>query len=183
MFRLHTLILSLLLFCPIGLDQAPPTTSESTTLQAMLTEIRQLRQDLLASAIAARRAQIVIYRLYSQEAAVIRATQRLDDAKSELTQLQDRKKYFELQKKQYEQMRDRAENPAQQKQFEDSVASFAVQIEALTPVEQEAQNKAGELEQQWRIEQAKLEQLRDELDRIDRAVVNASLRSSAAQRE
>ena len=62
MLRPALLALSLLLFSSTTPGQATPT--ESPTLQALLAEIRQLRQDLQTSAIAARRAQILIYRLH-----------------------------------------------------------------------------------------------------------------------
>jgi hypothetical protein len=70
MLRPAVLALSLLLFSSSALGQATPT--ESPTLQAVLAEIRQLRQDLQTSAIAARRARILIYRLHVQEAAAAR---------------------------------------------------------------------------------------------------------------
>lgn len=182
MLRSYSLVLGLLLFSSAAFGQAAPAPPESPTLQALLAEIRQLRQDLLTSATAARRAQIVIYRLHAQEGVLARATQRMDDAKSELTQLRARNKELELQKKQYEEIRDRTENANQRKHFEDILASLALKTEALTQEEPEAQSKAAELEQQWRIEQVKFEQLQDELDRLDRAVMNAALHSSTREK-
>ena len=178
MLRPPVLALSVLLFSSPALGQA--TQTESTTLQALLAEIRQLRQDLQTSAIAARRAQILIYRLHVQEAAVARASQRLDEAKSSIEQLRARRKYQEIQIKQYENMKDRAENAAQRKQFEDAITEIKAQTEALVPEEQEAQMRETEFEQQSRIEQAKLDQLQNELDRLDQAVMNAALHMASA---
>jgi len=56
------------------------TPGDSQTLQALLSEVRQLRQDLQTTTIAAQRAQILLYRLQGQEAAVARASQRIDEA-------------------------------------------------------------------------------------------------------
>jgi len=173
MRRSAVLALSLLVFSSPALGQAPPTDSQ--TLQALLAEIRQLRQDLQTSAIAARRAQILIYRLHAQEAAVAHTSQQLEEAKSSLEQFRARRKYQEFQIKQYEGMRDRAENAAQRQQFEDAIAQLKAQMEAMVPEEQEAQTKETESKQQSRIEQAKLDQLQDELDRLDHAVMNAAL--------
>ena len=178
MLRLPILALGVLFFSSPALGQA--TQTESTTLQALLAEIRQLRQDLQTSAIAARRAQILIYRLHVQEAAVARASQRLDEAKSSIEQLRARRKYQEFQIKRYEDMKDRAENAAQRKQFEDAVTELKSQTEELVSEEQEVQMKETELEQQSRIEQAKLGQLQDELDRLDQAIMNATLRAASA---
>jgi len=146
----------------------------------MLAEIRQLRQDLQTSAIAARKAQILIYRLQLQEAAVAHASQRLDEAKSSAEQLQARKKYQEIQIKQYETLKDRAENAAQRQQFEDAIFELQAQTEAWAVEEQEAHRKESELEQQSRIEQAKLDQLQDELDRLDRAIMNAVVHTASS---
>jgi chromosome segregation ATPase len=178
MLRPAVLALSLLLFSSPTPGQATP--AESPTLQALLVEIRQLRQDLQTSAIAARRAQILIYRLHVQEATVARVSQRLDEAKSSIEQLRTNRKYQESRIKQFEDMKDRPENAAQRKEFEDAISELKAQREASVTEEQEAQMKETELEQQSRIEQAKLDRLQDELDRLDQAVMNAALHAASA---
>lgn len=174
MFRTTLLALGLLLFSPCSFAQTTPT--ESQALQALLAEVHQLHQDLQTAATAARRAQILIYRLYAQEAAVARASQRFDEAKSALDQFQAQRKWQGLQIKDYEDRRDRVENPAQQKQLDDAISSLKSQMETWSPEEQEAQAKAMELQELLRSEQAKLDQLQDELDKLDRAVTNAAFR-------
>jgi chromosome segregation ATPase len=178
MLRPALVVLSLLLFSSSALGQAAP--AESPTLLALLAEVRQLRQDLQTSAIAARKAQILIYRLHVQEEAAARASQRLEEAKSSIEQLRATRKYQEFQIKQYESMKDRSENDAQRKQFEDAITQLKAQMEALASEEQEAQMKEMDLEQQSRTEQAKLGQLQDELDRLDQAVMNAALHLASA---
>jgi hypothetical protein len=59
-----SLFLSLLLSSTACFGQT--TTGDSQTLQALLSEVRQLRQDLQITTIAAQRAQILIYRLQGQ---------------------------------------------------------------------------------------------------------------------
>jgi HAMP domain-containing protein len=88
-------------------------------MQALLSEIRQLRQDLQVAAIAARRAQIVIYRLPEQEMAVERATERLENAKSALAQIQMQHKYNAENLKRLEENEDRFENEQERKQYTD----------------------------------------------------------------
>ena len=152
------------------------TSTESQTLQALLSEVRLLRQDLQTSAIAARRAQILIYRLHVQEAVVARASQRLDQARLGVEQWRAQKNYRAVQIKRYEEMKDRTEDAAQRAQFDQAIADLKTQAEAWIPEEQELQATELELEQQLRIEQAKLDQLEGELDRLDQAVMNAALR-------
>ncbi len=180
MLRPIFIALCLLLFSPTAFCQG--TSAESPTLQALLAEVHQLRQDLQTAATAARRAQILIYRLHVQEAAVTRASQRLDEAKSALDQWQARRKYETAQIKSYEDMRDRAVNAGERKQFDDAISALKLQMEAWATEEQEVRAKGIELEQQFRIEQAKMDQLQDQLDRLDRAVMNAALGSARSYR-
>ena len=67
---------------------AQTTSSDSQTLQALLTEVRQLRQDLQASLTRMQSAQILLSRLQIQEVAVSRASQHLDDARSKLAEVE-----------------------------------------------------------------------------------------------
>ena len=67
---------------------AQTTSSDSPTLQALLTEVRQLRQDLQISLTRMQSGQILLSRLQIQEVAVSRASQHLDDARSKLAEVQ-----------------------------------------------------------------------------------------------
>lgn len=180
MLRRAALVLLLFLCASAALGQA--TATDSQTLLAMLAEIRQLRHDLQTSAIAARRAQIVIYRLHVQQEVVAQVTERLDAAKASVEGLRNQRRYQEFQLKQTEDRRDQAQNDAQRKQFEDWIVNLKTQVEEFGPAEQEAQTAQLEIEQQARIEQGKLDRLENELDELDRAVMTATLRQDAGQR-
>lgn len=175
-------VLFLLLFVSASATLGQATATDSQTLQAMLAEIHQLRQDLQTSAVAARRAQILIYRLHVQQAIVAQVTQRLDAAKLSVEQLRNQRRYQESQLKQNEERREMAENDTQRKQFEAWIASLKAQLETFGPVEQEAQTTQLEIEGQARIEQAKLNRLESELDDLDRAVMTAALHQDSSQR-
>src|ERR1700676_1427929 len=56
------------------------SAKEPDTLQSLLTEVRQLRQNIEAMTIASQRVQIALYALQMQDAAVARSAQRLDSA-------------------------------------------------------------------------------------------------------
>ena len=99
---------------------------------------------------------------------------RFDEAKSAVDQFQAQRKGQALQIKQYEDRKDRAEDATERKQLEDAISSLKSQMETWSPEEQEAQSNEIELAQQLRTEQAKLDQLQDELDQLDRAVMNAA---------
>jgi hypothetical protein len=165
MLRISSVALVFLFFVPAAPCQKVDRQSEP--LQALLSEIRQLRQDLQVAAIAARRAQIVIYRLHEQEMAVERATERLENAKSELAQIQVQHKYNAENLKRLEENKDRFENEQERKQYTDEMSNIKDREEAL--------------QEQLKIEQAKLQQLQDQLDRLDKDLENAALQASTRQ--
>src|SRR6266566_829350 len=67
---------------------AQTTSSDSQTLQALLTEVRQLHQDLQVSLMRMQSAQVLLSRLQLEQVAVSRASQHLDDARSKLAEVQ-----------------------------------------------------------------------------------------------
>ncbi len=171
--------ISFLLLSPTARSQNP--SPEQATMQALLAEVHQLRQDLQTSAVAARKAQIVIYRLHVQEAVVVRAEDRLENAKSALAQMQMQRKYQVEQIKRFEEMRDRAENAQEQKRFEDTLAQFRSQMEAFESEEPELRTKELECEEEFNIQQAKLNRLEDQLDQLDKTLGEFTLQASRSR--
>jgi len=154
------------------------TPGDSQTLQALLSEVRQLRQDLQTTTIAGQRAQILIYRLQGEEAAVARASQRLDDARDRLARVQDERKHVTADIKKFDDSVNSAEKPdAQRKEIEEGLLpQLKARLESLESQEQQLQTREVESEQQLRAEEIRLSELRDQLDRLDRALENASRR-------
>src|SRR5436309_6175159 len=113
MNRSSLFVLGLLLLSTACFGQTTP--ADSQTLQALLSEVRQLRQDLQTTTIAAQRAQILIYRLQGQEAAVARASQRLDEAREKLARSQDDRKHVAADVKRFEDSLSSSENPPTQR--------------------------------------------------------------------
>ncbi|HWO27576.1 MAG TPA: hypothetical protein VNO32_02140 [Candidatus Acidoferrum sp.] len=176
MLRATFLFVSLASFAPsLPVQTAEPQTR---TMEAVLSEIRQLRHDFQAAAAATRKAQIVIYRLHVQAGVVERATERLESAKSELAQLEFQKRSLNDQIKQLEEMRDRADTEQKRKQFEDYITNSKENLEASAPREQELQARQIELEVDLRTAQAKWDRLQDELDRLENSLENFSLQAS-----
>ncbi len=175
MNRSTRLILGLLL-CPTAcLGQTTP--GDSQTLQALLSEVRQLRQDLQTTTIAAQRAQILLYRLQGQEAAVARASQRLDEVREKLSAIQAGRKHFAAEVKQHEDFISNTENPpAARKEFEERLPQLKSELESSESLEQEQQAQEIDAGQRLRAEEAKLSDLQDQLDRLDKALENASHR-------
>jgi hypothetical protein len=67
---------------------------------------------------------------------------------------------------------------AQRKELEDSLPVFKARLESLQSDEQEQQGKVTDAEQQQRLEQAKLDALLEQLDRLVQALDKTHLATS-----
>jgi chromosome segregation ATPase len=156
----------LLISAPSALSQTPPTDSQ--TLQAILAELRQLHHDLQASSAMAARAQIALYRLQRENEAVARAMQRVSDARSRVTQLEDARSH---KAQDIEQDRAMANHSNDRQNFEEVVLPrLKSELELLQKQEQQARAEQAEAEQQLRDEQIRLDGLNDLLDRYNNAL-------------
>ncbi len=163
-------ILGLLLIPTAAFGQTGSTDSQ--TLQALLAEVRHLRQDLQTTNVAAQRAQILLYRLQAQEATVARALQRVDDARSKLAETQTNQKIGAAEIKQYEEIQSRTENPKERKEIEEVVSRLKAKLEMWASEEQQKQTREIEAKEQLQMEQAKLSALQDQLERLEKALEN-----------
>jgi len=178
MNRTCLLILGLLLIATPVLGQSASTDSQ--TLQALLSEVRQLRHDLQTTTLAAQRAQILLYRLQGQEAIVARASQRLDDARARLTEIQAARVRLTSDIKQHEDFISHAENsPGERKQIEDLLPRLKANLASLENDEQQKQTRQMEAEDQLRLERAKLSGLQDQLDRLEK-ILESSIQQAGA---
>lgn len=147
---------------------AQSASSDSQTLQALLAEVRQLRQDLQTTTVAAQRAHILLYRLQAEESAVTRATQRLDDARLKLSETQSNRRNMAAQIKHFEELQSHAENSsAERRNAEAALPQFKARFEALGDEEQQRQIRQIEAEEQVRLAQAKLNELQGQLERLE----------------
>jgi hypothetical protein len=173
MNRLSLFALGLLFSSATCFGQSP--NSDSQTLQALLSEVRLLRQDMRSTFIATQRAQILIYRLQAQEAAVARTSQRLSESRDKLARIQDERSHLTDELKRQEEFVQNADNPAnQRKDLERELPRFKARFESVENQEQQAQARETEAQQQERDEELRLTELREQLDRLDKTLENAS---------
>jgi len=145
----------LLLFVVPGFCQT--SMKESDTLQALLAEVHQLRQDIEAMTVASQRVQIAMYALQMQDAAVARATQRLDDAHNRCSGLEA----------------DRAHKAAEIQRLEGGVTAGTlgdIDAKAVQSALPQWKSVEGEASGQLRNDQAKLADLQDRIDRLDKTL-------------
>jgi valyl-tRNA synthetase len=153
---------------------AQTASPDTQALQALVTEIRQLRQDLQVTTIATQRVQIVLYRVQTQTAMVTAAAARLEDARTSLGKAQSElKRVSGIIPMMEEEVRS-APDAAQRKSREDSLIQTKINIERSVADEQRLQSREIDAETQYRAEQAKLADLQDQLDRLDKLLDSLS---------
>jgi hypothetical protein len=173
------LLVTLLSVSTAAFAQTSPTDSD--TLKALLTEVRQLRHDLQTTTVAAQRAQILIYRVQAQESVVRRMQERVDDARSRLAQVRFEQNNRAIGMKQIEEKKSRSETPAsEQKDLEDTLAQIKARFDVDSIAEGEIQARITDAEDRLRIEQAKLGELQDQLDRLDKTLENSSQQAGSS---
>ncbi len=169
----RTLFLLLCLLLTSSAVFGQTSSTDAQTLQALLAEVRQLRQDLRTATATSQRVQILLQRVQGQEAAVARASQRLDDARAKLAETQANRRRQATFLKQNEDFASNSENPpAARKEVQDVIPRQKLELERLGEEEQQRQSRETEAEEQLRLGQAKLGDLQDQLDRLDKSLEN-----------
>jgi hypothetical protein len=171
-----------LIFVVFGVTAAAfgqTTSSDSQTLKALLTEVRELRLVLQSSLTKIQSAQILLSRLQIQEVAVTRASQHLDDARSKLAEVQVAMRREAAEIKHFENEAPNGENAAQ---VEEALKRAKSDLEASTNLEQQRQATESEAEEQLRTEQDKLNGLETQLDELVRNMDNPSEQSGRLPR-
>jgi hypothetical protein len=164
----------LLLTCTGAFAQNP--APESAMAQAMLAEIRQLRSDLQTTATTVQRIQIVMYRLQSEAVVLERATQRVEQARSICNRSQSQRKLLTAQIERAEARRRNAQNAAEQKEMDEAINNLRSSAEMWNTEEQQCQIELADAEAQSRAEQAKMSDLQERLDKLDRSLAQSGLR-------
>jgi chromosome segregation ATPase len=172
------LLIPVLLLIPVPI-YGQSSSTDSQTLQALLPEVRQLHHDLQTTTIAAQRTQILLYRLQGQEAIVARASQRLDDARARLAEVQSNRTKLTSAIKKYEELASQTENsPTDRKQIEELLPQLKARLVALENEEQQRQTTEIEAEDQLGTERAKLGELQVQLDRLEKFLEGSGQQSA-----
>jgi chromosome segregation ATPase len=162
------LLPAIILISTFALSQSNPPDSQD--MRALLEEVRQLRRDLQATAVAGQRVQIALYRLQAQDAMVARATRTLEESRSKQSELAtDRKQVLE-QMEQIEEIRTRTQDSGEKQALEQAVPALKRRLEQLASDDQQWQAKVNEAEVHLKFEESKLNNLQDALDRLDQAL-------------
>jgi len=152
-----------------GLCQTP--AKEPDGLQALLTEVHQLRQDIEAITVASQRVQIALYSLQMQDAAVARAKQRLDGVQSKCSAAAADRDHFVSAVQGTEAALAGGNLPANQvADIRANLTQMKSQAEAKNAEVQTCQAEEADASSQLRNDQARLADLQDRIERLDKTL-------------
>ena len=146
----------------------PVQSSGEQTLQALLGEVHQLRVALQRSNLNTYHAQITIERMKLQQQRVDRLTAQLADIRGQLVKTRASMSQLSTVIKNVESELARETNAARRADLEQSYRSFKAELEEATQKEQQQQEAETTLNAQLLLEQAKLTELSERLDTLQR---------------
>jgi chromosome segregation ATPase len=146
---------------------AQQPASDSQLTQALLTEIRQLRQDLQVSVAVVQRAQILIYRLQVESGVLARATQRLDELRNRCSSYQSQVKSVN---QQIDTLASRLsmQNPVEQKSLQETITRLKSNLALVSNEEQQCQPRISDAQIQVQNAQSRVDDLQGQLDTLDK---------------
>lgn len=146
------------------------SSRDTQALESMAKELRQLRQDLVTTTVAAQRVQIVLYRLQGQESVVERAAQRRDLARDRLNDTESQVKRATAEVQRAEDDATQSESATERKQLQEALPRLKADLETWRHLQQQQQASEADAEEQLRSEQAKLSELESFLDKLDKSL-------------
>jgi len=180
MFRMPFLPLILLVVSTPALGQT--ISKDSQTLGALLTEVRQLRQDFEATALVTHKLQILLYRLQTQDTTVARLSRRVDDAHAEVNQLKNERDKLAGEIKQDEDfVSSNLNTSGDRKAVEDALPGLKEKLASLDDQLQQAQIEESTAQDQLRSQQARLERLEADFDRLEKRVETSQAHAKDSQ--
>jgi hypothetical protein len=150
-------------------------------LQALLSEVRALRQELRVSLNRAQNTQILLARLQVQEGAITRAADRLNQARQKLSDTQIHQKELGLEQKQLEESPP-VTDPQEQSDLLDKINRVKSDLEVTAHLAHEQQAAEIQAEQHLREEQDKGNALENQLDELMVNTDNSSAKPGASRR-
>jgi hypothetical protein len=168
-----------LLFVTLGQPSAQAQTTSDGTIQALLAEVRQLRLALERSAVVAPRIQLTLHRMQFQQEAVSRVSRQLEDIRSQMagSASVEEKEIANIRAhmKEVEARSAQELDPARRKVLEDEVSRLRQRLEkGAEKTDQQRLNeaqqiaRASELAGRLQTEQAKLDELGERLNTLER---------------
>jgi len=138
------------------------------TIQALLNEVRQLRLAIQRSNLSAYHAQVIIERMRSQQQSVDRLADRLRGIRDQLDHGKMAQSEFQDLLKKIEGRLNLERDPDKRDDLEEQQETFKTRLGSLAQQETRLREVESQLAQQLQTEQAKLADLNEQLDALQR---------------
>jgi hypothetical protein len=159
----------ILFLCAVfGLPSVFAQSSSDATMQALLAEVRQLRLALERSAVVAPKIQMTLQRLQIQQDSVSRASRELDATRSQIAKVTEEQSGIAGEIKRGEEMTTQEHDPVRRKDIEGRVMAMKSVLDQQTTRTSELRGREVELSGRLRAEQAKLDELNDRLNVLEK---------------
>ena len=157
----------------VGLCQTP--VKEADTLQSLLAEVHHLRQAIENMTVTSQRVQIALHALQMQDAAVARSTQRLDDIQKRCSASEaEQQRVAGVMQRLESQISSNTSPEGEAKQIRSALSDLKNTSDARTAEIQACQASEAEAAGQLRNDRAKLADLQDRIERLDKSLENQS---------
>jgi predicted nucleic acid-binding Zn-ribbon protein len=168
--RLKLMRLISLLVCVSFTALAQTPAPDVQTLQSLLAEVHQLRIALERSTQIAPRIQIAVERLKMQQEQVGRVAKDVDDARRELDHFRTEQSRIQQRVQSIGNAVTETADPDKRKDLNNALDISKQEADQAEKSVQQAQVREGELTSQLQSDQAKLTELNDRLNQIERAL-------------
>jgi hypothetical protein len=159
-------ILCLCSFAPQSSAQSP----DSPSLQALVTEIHQLRLAVERTGAATPKIHITLLRLQLQEQRVTRISEQLADVRKQIAASSERNPFPSTFIQSLNTKLDQEQDATRKKAIEEQVHQMTAMMEQQGRMLQQMRTQEAELAASLRIEQAKAEELNDHLAALERTL-------------
>lgn len=149
-------------------------STDAVTLQALLQEVRQLRQDLNGMTLVAQRMQILLYRVQLQDEVTKKAAQRYDQASAKVRDAERNRTEAMSDLKTAEENLASVRSPIERNSREDQVREMKRRVEMWSNDESGCRATEAVAASDLRSEQAKLSELQQRLDTVERQLEKSS---------
>jgi len=141
---------------------------EEQTLRSLLGEVHELRLAIQRTSLNSYRAQIALERLRLQQAVVERLTRELEVARNEMSEMKLNQSRTSEMAKEMENQINREADPNRRADLEREVKMIKAELENHAQREQRHREREAQLTSQLPTEQAKLGELHERLDAMER---------------
>jgi hypothetical protein len=153
-----------------GLLSAQAQSPPDTTMQALLTEVRQLRLALEKSNAVLPRIQVTLQRMQLQQDAVSRASRELDEARALVSKSAAEQEGMSGHARAMESLAGQEQDAARRKELEREAAASKSMVDQQRPALLELQARESEKAGRLQTEQARLNELNDQLNVLERTL-------------